>query len=102
MDDEFGYAGLKIFEGVDIELIPFFGSDAGLDGDGVIDDDIVGTESFFEVVVIGKPVARDEEGEFVVVRDAKGGSEKFGTVFDEAILVDVAPSCSGPSCSPEP
>src|SRR5271169_6173895 len=42
VDDKFGYAGLEIFEGGHVELGPPGWRDGGLDGDGVIDDDVGG------------------------------------------------------------
>src|SRR5258705_13947031 len=38
VDDEFGYTGLHVANGVFVELRPPFWPDAGVDGDGVIDD----------------------------------------------------------------
>src|SRR6266478_1830389 len=47
VDDEFGYAGLQIFEGGLVEIGPLVRCDDGSDRNCMVDDDIGGTQSFF-------------------------------------------------------
>ena len=43
MNDEFGNARLKIFQGRLVKVGPFFRRDGGSDGNGVVEDDISGS-----------------------------------------------------------
>ena len=49
VNDKFGDTGLKVLEGAAVEVGPFVGRDAGGDGDGVVNDDIVRTEAGLEI-----------------------------------------------------
>ena len=61
VNDEFGYAWLQIAESVLVKVGPFFWRDIWFDGDGVVDDNVIGAESGREIRMIGEPVAGDEE-----------------------------------------
>lgn len=87
--DKFGDTGLKVFEGDGVEVGPFVGRDAGGDGDGVVNDDIVRTEVGLEIRTFWKPVPRDKEGEFVFVGQAQCYLKQLRTVLVETILMGV-------------
>ena len=61
VNDEFGYARLQIAQSVLVKVAPFFRRHTWFDGDGVVDDNVIGAESGREIRIIGEPVAGDEE-----------------------------------------
>src|SRR5690349_11460533 len=60
VDDELSDARLKIFEGRLVEFAPFLGRDMRIDSNRVIEDDVSGTQSGFEVGSFGEPIPRNE------------------------------------------
>lgn len=82
VDDEFSNARLQILEGGSIEIIPLLRGDAGTDGYGVVEDDISGTQTRFEVGVVCEPIFRDENRQLVIVSDTKKDVEEFLSVID--------------------
>src|SRR6267378_1005716 len=89
VDYEFGYAGLEIFEGGLVEVGPLFRCDAGIDRNRMVDDDIGGAQSFFEIRAVRKPVAGNENRKLVVVSDSHDNFEKILAVVEEAVLMRV-------------
>ena len=89
VDDEFGYTGLHVANGVFVEVRPPFRRDAGVDGDGVIDDYVIGAEGFLEIEKVGKPVAGDEERQLVFMRQAERDCEEILVGAIQTILMGI-------------
>src|SRR5882724_1584572 len=49
MDDKLGDARFEMLEGIFVEVRPLCGRNAGFDGDDTVDDDVIGSEAFFEI-----------------------------------------------------
>src|SRR5262249_49681637 len=89
MNHEFGDPGLKAAKSLDVEVGPFLSCDTGLDGDGVIDNHVARTKARLEVVVLREPIARNQEGQVVVVRHANERGEQALVGRDQAILMGI-------------
>src|SRR5580704_9116953 len=89
VNDELGYTWLKIFDRRFIELNPLPRRDAGIDGDGVIEHDVVATQAGFQIGMFREPVPRDKNRKPVRVRDAKKNFKKFLAIDDQTILMRV-------------
>src|SRR5213083_2511788 len=96
VDDEFGDAGLKISQRGLVELRPFFRRNGGSDGNGVIENDISGSQTGFQIGLFLEPVSRNEKRKLVSMRNAKKHFEKVLTTTDEAILMRVKMSRMNP------
>ena len=68
VNDKFGDSGLKVFETVDVKGVPFFRWDVGGHCDGVVNDDIAGTKTGFEIRAFSKPIPSDKKRQFVLMR----------------------------------
>src|SRR5438034_2941369 len=79
VDDEFGDAGLKISQRGLVELRPFFRRNGGSDGNGVIENDISGSQTGFQIGLFLEPVSRNEKRKLVSMRNAKKHFEKVLT-----------------------
>ena len=79
VDDEFVYAGLHVSNCIPIEVWLFCRQHGWFDGDGVVDYYIFGAEGFLQIREVGKPVAGDEERQFVFVREAERNFKEFLT-----------------------
>src|SRR6476660_2779728 len=94
VDDQFGDSWLEVAKSVLVEIAPFFWWDGWFDGDGVIDDHIVG-ERFFEIGKIGKPIASDEERQVVLMGNPQRDFEEFLASAIQTILMGI--EMSGPN-----
>src|SRR3989449_6799831 len=81
--------GLQILEGLLVEFAPFLGRDIRIDSNRVIEDDVSGTQSGFEIRPFGKPIPRNESRQFVIVSDAEKLLEEFFAIIEEPILMRV-------------
>jgi len=89
MNNKLGDPGLKVFECVDVKGVPLLRRDVGGDGNGVVNDDIVGAKTGFKIRAFRKPIPSHEERKFVLVRQAKGDSKEVLTALVEPILMGI-------------
>src|SRR5437016_6583978 len=89
VDNKFGDAGLKILEGGLVEIGPLFRWDGGIDGNGVVKDDVSGSSTGFQIGVAREPIARDENRQLVIVREAQNDFEQVFAIFEKTILVGI-------------
>ncbi len=75
VDDEFGDARLKILEGGLVEIGPLLRRNGGIDGNGVLQDDVSGSQAGFQIGTVREPVPRDENRQIVLVSDAQKNLE---------------------------
>src|SRR6266850_747264 len=69
-------AGLQIFEGGLVEIGPLVRCDAGSDRNCMVDYDIGGAQTFFQIGTFRKPVAGNENRKLVIVSDSNDNFEK--------------------------
>lgn len=89
MNNELGDPGLKVLECVDVKGIPLLRRDVRGNGNGVVNDDIVGPKAGFKIRTFRKPIPSHKERKFVLVRQAKGDSKEVLTVLVEPILMGI-------------
>src|SRR5260370_13723584 len=89
MDDEFGDAGLKIVQGNLVKLRPFLRGNRGSYGDGVVEDEVSGSQAGLQIRVVGKPIPRDEHRQLEFVGETQNDFEEIFAIFVEVILVGV-------------
>jgi hypothetical protein len=89
MDDEFSDAGLNICEGSLVKLGPFFWRNSGRDSNSVVEDDISGGQAGLQIRMVGKPIAPDEDRQFVFVGKTENDFEDVLAIFVQAILVGI-------------
>src|SRR5262245_35319062 len=89
MDHEFGYPGFEMFEGIFVESGPLCGRKARRHRDDAIDDNVIRTESFFEIGKIAEPVSRDEHRKIIFVSYPENDFEKIFVGLEKSILVRV-------------
>src|SRR5882724_4229242 len=89
VDDEFGHAGLQIFEGSLVEVGPLIRCDAGRDRNCMVDYDIGGAQTFFQVGAFGEPVAGNENRKLVIVSDSNDDIEQILAVIEKTVLMRI-------------
>jgi hypothetical protein len=89
VDDEFSNARLEILESGPIEISPLLRWDGRTDGNGVVEDNISGSQTGFKVEMVCEPISRDENRQLVIVGNPKEGFEKFLSVIDKSILMRI-------------
>src|SRR6267143_5059591 len=89
VDHEFGHARLQIFHGGLVEIGPLVLRNTGRDRDSVVDRDIGGAQTLFQVRPVSKPVARNENRKLVIVSDSNDDFEKILAVIEEAVLMRI-------------
>src|SRR6516225_2777834 len=89
VDDEFSNARLEILESGPIEISPLLRWDVRTDGNGVVEDNISGSQTGFKVGMVCEPISRDENRQLVIAGNPKEGFEKFLSVIDKSILMRI-------------
>src|SRR3989454_2982077 len=89
MNDKFSDARLKIFQRGLVEFSPLFRRDRRGDGDGVVEDDISGSQAGFQIRAVREPVARDKNRQVIFVSKPENDFEETFAIFIEPVLVGI-------------
>src|SRR6202521_144828 len=89
VDDELSHARLKILEGRLVEVGPILRRDARINRNGVVEDDVSGTQTGFQIGPVREPVPREENRQLVIVGDAKKNLKQILAILVQPVLVGI-------------
>ena len=71
VNNEHGDSWLEVVERVGVKVAPFVGGNTGADRDGMIYDEIGGSQRGLEIWVVLEPIADHDKWKFVIVGDVE-------------------------------